>query len=442
MPNNLKVAVIGAGVAGLAAAWHLHNTGHQVTVYAGGEHIGGQCNTFLARTQKGEKVLVDTGFAVYHAPSSPNLAHLIQTLGVPVQEANASFGVSLNDGGFEYASTSRYAQRRNLLSPAAWQLSREIKRFAWQAREFLDQPSYITLSDFIAERSYSKAFAAKYLAPLGAIFWGMTPSETLAMPAASFARFIWDRGFFDSGDPLGWNSIKGGSGEYIKRLTAPFEHRIRRVAASRVRRSAAGVMVEAEGSFAEFDRAILACHADEAMNILVDMADDEVNALSSIRFRSHRAVLHQDDSLMPVRDAAWASWNVVSLAPELTEAAPSVSHWMNNLQDIEDDKPLFITTNPPIEPASELKAWEGVWSFPVLDQAAIAAQRQIPHLQGRGGVWFAGAWCGMGQHEDGVTSGLTVAEAITGIARPWQVREVSTAAFNVWPAQTQEQVAA
>jgi predicted NAD/FAD-binding protein len=62
----------------------------------------------------------------------------------------------------------------------------------------------------------------------------------------------------------------------------------------------------------------------------------------------------------------------------------------------------------------------------VFDLAAIRAQQQLPGLQGRDGLWFCGAWCGYGFHEDGLTSALAVVNAL-GISAPWQARAAATA---------------
>ena len=40
-------------------------------------------------------------------------------------------------------------------------------------------------------------------------------------------------------------------------------------------------------------------------------------------------------------------------------------------------------------------------------------------------MWFCGAHFGAGFHEDGLQSGLAVAEAIGGVRRPWRVADES-----------------
>jgi predicted NAD/FAD-binding protein len=52
------------------------------------------------------------------------------------------------------------------------------------------------------------------------------------------------------------------------------------------------------------------------------------------------------------------------------------------------------------------------YAHPIFDRAALAAQRELPDLQGIGGVYFAGAWAGFGFHEDGFVSGQRAAAAL------------------------------
>ena len=60
-------------------------------------------------------------------------------------------------------------------------------------------------------------------------------------------------------------------------------------------------------------------------------------------------------------------------------------------------------------------------AIPYADAAAVRAQRQLWSLQGQRNTWWCGAHFGAGFHEDGLQSGLAVAEALGGVRRPWSV---------------------
>lgn len=438
MPN---IAVIGSGIAGMSCAWWLAECGHTVTLYAGGERVGGHSHTVLATTTQGPLVPVDTGFIAFNERTYPNLMQLFARLDVPMLLTDMSFSVSLENGKVEYAGynfASLFAQPSLLLDRQHWQMLQGILRFQREAPLLLNGNDNPTLGEYLATGNYPDAFINRHLMPLAASIWSTPEEQMLDFPARTFIRFCMNHGLMQLKDRPRWLTVKGGSIEYIKKITARYTERIIPQAVTRVKRSASGPIVEAGGNYTQYDQVVLACHADEALALLADPTPDESAVLNCFRFTENRTVLHQDDSLMPKRGGAWASWN--ALSPRQGEFA--LTCWMNQLQDISDDTPLFLTLNPPREPRPELVIAEFRYSTPLFDSNAIAAQPYIGALQGVGGLWYCGAWTGYGFHEDGITSGLTVAEYITGQARPWQVDEVSIASYNVSPRQLAAEEAA
>jgi predicted NAD/FAD-binding protein len=92
---------------------------------------------------------------------------------------------------------------------------------------------------------------------------------------------------------------------------------------------------------------------------------------------------------------------------------------MNQLQGIDEDKPLFVSLTPPFAPADELTFGKYTCEHPQYTRAAFAAQKRLADIQGRRHTWFCGAWTGYGFHEDGLRSGLAVGEAL-GVFAPWR----------------------
>ena len=428
------VAIIGSGIAGLGCAWWLTECGHQVTVYAGGDQVGGHARTVLARTIQGSDVAVETAFSVYNERSYPNFDRLMKQLEVPVQRAPMSFGVSLYDGKIEYSGHSIFSlftQKSLLVAPEHWRMIKDILRFNKQAPQILTQTNYNpTLLEYLEGNGYSDGFVSRYLAPLGAAVWSVAPALLMQCPAKHFIRLCQNNGLLQLHDRPHWLSITGGSQEYIKRLTAKFADRIVPQAATRVKRTKAGPLVESNGTYKAYDAVVLACTAADALSLLIDPSENEQAVLGAFRYEQNTAVLHQDDALMPLRGGAWSSWNYLSHP----DGKAAMTYWMNNLLDIDDATPLFVTINPPSRPKAELTLSSYTFNQPVYDDVSLAAQTYVGHLQGQGGIWFCGAWTGYGLHEDGLTSGLTVAEYLTGQARPWTVTEVSNASYNVQPA--------
>lgn len=431
---NRKVAVIGAGISGLSAAWLLNRSPHiTVTLYEKNSRLGGHSNTVDAVHPLDPKgaapIPVDTGFIVYNTRTYPNLTALFDHLGVETVAGDMSFAVSLNWGGFEYAGSDLnglFGQRRNLLRPRFWHMLADILRFYRRTRALDgDDPALadITLDACLREGRYSPLFVEGHLLPMAGAIWSTGMADIREFPLAAFVRFFNNHGLLDlSGRPV-WRTVRGGSREYVARLAAPLREGIRHRAVRTVTRHAHGVQVtDAAGEAQDFDALVIATHGDEARALLGDADGREAAALAPWRYAGNRAVLHCDPGVMPLRRRVWSAWNVVSddAQPSAT-GPPGVTYWMNRLQNLDPARPLFVSLNPlrPIRPADLIGEYD--YTHPVFDHAALQAQKALWSLQGHRRTWYCGAHLGYGFHEDGLQSGLAVAEALGGVRRPWQV---------------------
>jgi predicted NAD/FAD-binding protein len=419
----LRIAVVGTGISGMAAAWLLAQR-HSVTVYERAARLGGHTNTVMANTAKGP-VPVDTGFIVYNERNYPNLVALFAHLDVPTKASDMSFGVSLDDGDFEYSGgdlAGLFAQPGNILRPRFWRMLGDLLRFYRSAPGHApDLDPTLTLGDYLALHGYSRSFMDDHLLPMGGAIWSMTVDSMLDYPAAAFIRFHDNHGLLQVRDRPVWRTVCGGSRTYVEKLTALYQDHVRlKCGVRKVAREAGGVVVEDDnGAREDFDHVVFACHADQALETLADPSEAETTLLSRFRYSRNLAVLHQDDSLMPRRRKAWSSWNYVAGAGREGEA--SVTYWMNRLQGIDDNIPLFVTLNPGGPPRAGTLLHSELYEHPIFDTAAVAAQRKIWNLQGQRNSWFCGAYFGSGFHEDGLQAGLSVAEALGKVRRPWTV---------------------
>jgi len=426
-PRPRRIAVIGTGIAGMAAAWLLSQR-HQVTVFERGDYVGGHSNTVDVPGPKGRSIPVDTGFIVYNTVNYPNLTALFDHLGVPTQRSDMSFSASLDDGALEYAGTGLgglLAQAGNVVRPRFWSMLRDLRRFYKEAPAFLDDPrsQVISLGDYLRENGYGKAFIEDHLLPMGAAIWSTPTADMRDYPAAAFIRFFENHGLLRLRDRIEWRTVTGGSREYVRRLTAPYADRIRlNTKIVSVQRIDDCVMIEdLRGEISVVDDVVLACHADEALALLLDADDRERTILRGFRYTRNRAILHADRSLMPRARRAWTAWNFLGTRGDDGGRQVSVTYWMNTLQGIDRRAPLFVTLNPPREPARETVQRGFLYDHPLFDRESLAAQAQIWRLQGQRNTWFCGAYMGAGFHEDGLQAGLAVAEALGGLRRPWRV---------------------
>lgn len=421
--TGMRIAVIGAGISGLGAAWALRDL-HEVTLYEKDTRLGGHANT-VDIDYDGAPIAVDTGFIVFNSHNYPNLVGLLAHLGVETFDSDMSFAVS-DPQGYEWSSNGMagiFAWKRNVASPTFLGMLSDIVRFSTQARADLAQEGRLegaTIEDYVQSLRLSRGFLDHYLMPMGAAIWSTNEREMRRYPAESFLRFFDNHRLLHANRPQ-WRTVKGGSRAYVEKLRADLGQRVRSGApVLSVSRGLDGVAVRtAEGQTA-YDQVIFACHSDEALAILGSNATPaEAAHLAAVRYAPNTAYLHRDPALMPRRPAAWASWNYMR-GGSVTQDGVTVSYWMNLLQNIDRKHPLFVTLNPvtPPDPALTFKTIE--YSHPQFDRAALTAQRAIKDLQGQNRIWFAGAWLGYGFHEDGLSSGLAAARQL-GAVLPWDL---------------------
>ena len=408
----MKVAVIGSGIAGNVAAYHLARA-HEVTVFEAGSHVGGHTHTHEIE-QAGKRYQVDTGFIVFNDWTYPNFIRLLDELGVATQPSRMGFSVRDEGSGLEYNGSSLdtlFAQRRNLLRPPFWRMLRDILRFNREAPALLGAAGdTICLGEYLSENGYSREFVEHYLLPMGAAIWSTDPASMQRFPARYFVRFFHNHGMLSVDRRPQWRVIRGGSARYVEALTAAFRDRIRlHSPVQSVRRLAGQVYVKALGQETErFDAAFLACHSDQALAVLADATPLEREILGPIAYQVNEAVLHTDARLMPRARRAWAAWNYHVLPAESTRA--TLTYNMNILQSLDAPEPFLVTLNrgEAIDPAKVLKRIR--YEHPLYTPAGVAAQARQHEINGPLDTYFCGAYWRFGFHEDGVVSALRALE--------------------------------
>ncbi len=417
--NDLDIAVVGSGIAGLGAAWALSRN-HRVTVYEEALRLGGHART--VHVDDGDRsVPVDTGFIVYNERNYPNLVQLFEFLGVATEPSEMSFSVSMGGGRFEYRARALglLGQPSNLADRGYRRMITDIVRFSREASR-LGTVRPETTCEFLDREGYSQSFRRDFLLPMVACIWSSNLETMLEYPAPSLIRFLDNHGLLNVLERPAWRTVTGGSREYVARLSASVADRVRLgTAVSSIERSDDHVVVaDTLGGLETFDQVVLATHADTSLRILgPDASAGERDILSAFRYQENRAVVHRDPAMMPMRRRLWSSWNY--LAEDRAAAARdrvSVSYWMNRLQNLNTRLPVLVTLNPVREP-------RGTWSeqtfrHPQFDASAVAAQDGIPSLQGRRRTWYCGSYLGYGFHEDALRAGLEVAAAL-GSPPPW-----------------------
>jgi len=458
--SKKRIAIVGAGISGLGCAYALRqNPDIELTIYEGGDHIGGHSNTVdFTCNIAGEKIThaVDTGFLVFNRKTYPRLVRLFEEIQAPVAPSEMSFSVSIDVSEkdpahpkIEWAGNdinSFFGQRSNLLSLSFWRMAYDILRFNRMATRLAHeqiaaghhhtQPDE-TIANFLNRNRFSQSFRENYFLPMIGAIWSCSVEQMLEFPIQTMIRFCHNHGLLQIQNRPQWLTIQGGSREYVKRLVSALEKNqvaIKRDSVLRVNTSqdeSAQVEVISSAGSAWFDEVVMACHSDQALELVHGIEQQARNILAAIPYQKNRAILHTDTNFLPEAKHCWAAWNYTakSGAAPSSKQHVSVNYLINRLQPLPaklNNTQIIVSLNPSSEPDPKLVHQEIHYSHPIFDMGAIQAQKELPLIQGNSSIWYCGAWTGFGFHEDGLRSGELVAEALIESIRP---------ALNVIPKQ-------
>lgn len=415
----MKVAVVGSGISGLAAAHHLRGRA-EVTLFEAGSYFGGHTHTVDVTLHGASGPVthgVDTGFLVFNERTYPHLIRLFADLGVATAKSDMSFSVQAP--GLEWSGSSLntvFAQRSNLFKPRFWRMLRDLLRFnalaTRIAQEGADAELAQPLGEFLQAHGFSAEFRDGYFLPMTACIWSCPTEQMLQFPVSTIIRFCHNHGLLQVNDRPQWWTVAGGARHYVDKILAGLPDKRLRTPVRSVHREAHGVRLLTDAGWESFDKLVLATHSDQALALLTDASPLERELLGAIRYQSNRAVLHTDTSVMPKRRAAWAAWNYERGPGGREEAQVCLHYWLNVLQPLPWEQPVIVSLNPVREVDRKQVMAEFDYAHPVFDLGAIAAQERLPQLQGERHTYFAGAWMGYGFHEDGLKAGLGAARLL------------------------------
>lgn len=424
----MKIGVIGSGVSGLVSALTLQER-FEVSLFEKNSKLGGHSNTVTIE-QEDKKYSVETGFIVLNDKNYPIFTSLLKHLNIGVNNSSMSFSVSVDKGQFEYSSSyiGLLGQTKNIIDPKYWGMLRDINYFYTNAlKDVKDCPDNETLGQFLKRFNYSNKFIDYHLVPMTASIWSCPTKSILNFPIKSLLVFFENHKLLNIYNRPKWSTVNKGSREYVKKIKSLLKGKIYTNAkVNKISKSKEGIRVHYQDGIKTFDKVILACHADQSSEILIENFSEEANLLKDFKYQKNTSILHSDINFMPKRKSVWSSWNYITETGNSGNL--SITYWMNELQGINSSKPILLSLNPKILPNPDLIYGQYSYSHPILDNNAINIQKKLSSIQGKNNLWFCGAWTGFGFHEDGVKSAVEIANS-HNIHLPWfQSKEVLHAA--------------
>jgi predicted NAD/FAD-binding protein len=433
MSTGKTIAVIGSGIAGISAAWNI-DPSLKIVLLEQSSRLGGHTHTHSLKLDN-NTIDVDSGFIVFNKPNYPMLIQWLKELNVSWTKSNMSFSFSLDNGNFEWSGKNLgavFSQKSNLLSPSFFYMLYEINRFNKLAKEIFLNPKIadnLSINEFLSNRKFGKEFCNFYLFPMASAIWSTPETKILNFPAINLINFFSNHGLLNFSNHFEWYSIMGGSKTYIDKFLKNIQAKkrnieinlnkeVKKIEVLKTKTDLEKVKIlgldnTSQCSFEmEVDGVVFACHSNQSAEIIKE-SEPSYSLLKKIKYQKNTAVLHEDESLMPVRKKVWSAWNYISTSAKKTDSSSlTVTYWMNSLQQLHTTKNIFVTLNADQTIKEEKVFKKMTYEHPLFDFSAMRAQSEFTNVQGINNYWFAGAWLGYGFHEDGFASGKKAAEML------------------------------
>ncbi len=404
----MKIAVVGSGISGLSAAYYLSKK-HYVDIFEKEEYFGGHSYT-LDLTSESKKISVDIGFIVFNYKTYPNLINFFKENDVQIEKSDMSFSVSVDNTNFEYSGKGLggiFSNKLNLFNIEFLRMLYDIIRFYKKSDEISILDKKKTLGEYLKINKLSQTFINYHIIPMVSAIWSMPPYEASKMPIDFFLKFFQNHGLFKLKNRPQWYTVKNRSRSYVNKIISKIsgEH-FKNYKITKIKRKSNGLDLYygGENEFFDYDKVILATHADEALKLIENPTEDEKNILSNFSYKENVVYIHTDQRAMPKNKNAWCSWN--SSIDNKDPKKNSITYWLNLLQNLKCDENIFLTLNPYFDIDKKKVLKKVTFTHPYYDQKALDAQSELIKLQNQKDLLFCGSYFGYGFHEDGIKSSI------------------------------------
>ena len=404
----MKIAVIGSGISGLSAAYYLSKK-YYVDLYEKEDHFGGHSHTVDIKTNKGN-ISVDIGFIVFNHKTYPNLIKFFKENEVEIEKSDMSFSFAVKNTNFEYCGRGlkgMFSNKSNLFNIKFLRMFFDIIRFYKKSEKINKFREKITLGEFLNKEKLSKSFINYHLLPMVSAIWSMPPYQASKMPLHFFLKFFQNHGLFKLKNRPQWYTVSNRSKTYVNKILSKISGEyFKNYKINKIKRISTGVQVYYGGSneFFDYDKVILATHADEALSLIENPLEEEKLILSNFNYKQNLAIIHTDENVMPKNKNIWSSWN--SSVNKKNLEINSLTYWLNLLQNLKCDKNIFLTLNPIIEISDNKILKKIKFTHPYYDKQALDHQKELQLIQNKENILFCGSYFGYGFHEDGIKSAI------------------------------------
>ena len=404
----MKIAVVGSGISGLSAAYFLSKKNH-VDLFEKEDRFGGHSHT-IDLNFGSKKISVDIGFIVFNLKTYPNLINFFKENKIEIEKSNMSFSVSVENTNFEYCGKGLngiFSNKLNLFNFKFLKMFFDIINFYKKCDDVKNFDEGITLGEYLTINKLSKEFINYHLIPMVSAIWSMPPYEASEMPLKFFLKFFQNHGLFKLKDRPQWYTVTNRSRAYVQKIISNLsgEHfknyTVKKIVSNK---SGVDLYYGGDSEFFNYDKVVLATHADEALSIIENPSKDEKKILSNFNYKENFAYIHTDEKIMPKNRNAWCSWNS-SMDKDNVEKN-SITYWLNLLQNLKCKENIFLTLNPYFELDKSKILKKVRFTHPYFDQSALNYQSELKNLQNKRNILFCGSYFGYGFHEDGIKSSI------------------------------------
>ena len=412
----MKIAIVGAGISGLSAAYYLSKK-HKVDLFEKENQFGGHANTLKVSCGNNKEINVDIGFMVFNKNTYPNLINFFSENKIEIEKSDMSFSVSVNGSNLEYCGKGLggiFSNKKNLLNLKFIKMFFEIISFYKNCEKIdLKNVQLITLGEYLKEIKISDYFINYHIIPMVSAIWSMPPYEATQMPLSFFLNFFKNHGLFKIKNRPQWFTVANRSKTYVDKIINQIsgEH-FKNYNINKIIRNEFGAKIfyGEENEFFDYDKVVIATHADEALKIIDNPTSDEEHILKNFKYRENMAIIHFDETIMPKNKKAWCSWNS-SMSIDNIEKT-SVTYWLNQLQNLKIDRNIFLTINPYREISSDQIFKKVTFTHPYYDAEALSNQQNLYKIQNKKNILFCGSYFGYGFHEDGIKSSIDMLKTL------------------------------